>query len=374
MEKAQESAAEAETQGKRGLRLKEEGRGIQLQLLQGIPEVRVTVGICRVYTAVHHGRNLLVARQRLCTGAKCFCHRIADSCLTEILDAGGKVAHHAAVQGLIGDKLARAEVADLHDIALRAGGTHLHLHALPDGAVLHPDKDDDALVRVIDRVKDQCLQRGLRVAGGCRQLRHDILQHLVHIQAGLGGNPRGIRGIQADDILYLGCHLIRMSAGKVCLVQYREYLQVMIQGQVYIGQGLGLHALGGIHHQDRAVAGSEASGNFIIKVHVSGGVNQIQDIFIAILCLVDGPDRLGLDGYAPLPLQIHVVQDLVLHLPAGEKSRHLDDTVRQRGFAVVDMGDDTEISYFGLVCRHELSLLSLCIPVIPQENLPCTGT
>ena len=165
-----------------------------------------------------------------------------------------------------------------------------------------------------------------------------------------------------------------MSAGKVRLIQYREYLQVMVQGQIYIGQGLGLHALGGIHHQDSAVAGSEASGNFIIKVHVSGGINQIQDIFIAILRLVDGPDRLGLDGYAPLPLQIHVVQDLVLHLPAGEKSRHLDDTVRQRGFAVVDMGDDTEISYFGLVCRHELSLLSLCIPVIPQENLPCTGT
>ena len=33
----------------------------------------------------------------------------------------------------------------------------------------------------------------------------------------------------------------------------------MVQGQVYVGQGLGLDSLGGVHHQYGAVAGSQAS-------------------------------------------------------------------------------------------------------------------
>ena len=60
--------------------------------------------------------------------------------------------------------------------------------------------------------------------------------------------------------------------------------------------------------------------------------------------MVDGADSLGLDGNATLPLQIHVIEYLCLHFAAGQKAGHLDDTVSQSRFAVVDMGDDTEVA------------------------------
>ena len=58
---------------------------------------------------------------------------------------------------------------------------------------------------------------------------------------------------------------------------------------------------------------------------------------------------LGLDGDTALALQIHVVQDLVLHLPVGQKAGFLDDAVRKGGLAVVNVGDDTKIANFALV-------------------------
>jgi len=82
---------------------------------------------------------------------------------------------------------------------------------------------------------------------------------------------------------------------------------------------------------------------------MSWGVDQVKNIFFSIFCVIDGADSLGLDGNAALPLQIHVVQYLRLHLAAGQKAGHLDDAVCQSGFAVVNVGDDTEIADLALV-------------------------
>ena len=46
----------------------------------------------------------------------------------------------------------------------------------------------------------------------------------------------------------------------------------------------------------------------------------------------------------PLPLQIHVVQELVLHVAVGHRAGVLQEPVRQRRLAVVDVGDDAEIT------------------------------
>ena len=118
----------------------------------------------------------------------------------------------------------------------------------------------------------------------------------------------------------------------------------MIQGQVYIGQGLGLDALRRVHHQYGAVAGCQGAADLIVEVHMAGGVYQVQDILLPVTGLVHGADGLGLDGDAPLPLQIHIVQHLGLHLPAGQQACVLDDAVGQGGFAVVYVRYDAEIS------------------------------
>ena len=123
----------------------------------------------------------------------------------------------------------------------------------------------------------------------------------------------------------------------------------MIQSQIGVGQRLGLHALGGVHHQHRALAGGQGAGHLVVEVHMARSVNEVQGVNLAVLGLVKQMDGPGLDGDAPLALQVHVVQQLVFHLPLRHGVAFLQQAVRQRGFAVVNVSDDGEITDVGLV-------------------------
>src|SRR5581483_4970360 len=50
------------------------------------------------------------------------------------------------------------------------------------------------------------------------------------------------------------------------------------------------------------------------------------------------------DGDAALALEIHRVEDLRLHLALGETTAALDEAIRQRRLAVVDVRDDREVA------------------------------
>ena len=123
----------------------------------------------------------------------------------------------------------------------------------------------------------------------------------------------------------------------------------MIQGKVYICQGLRLHALRRVNHENRPVARGKASGHFIVKIHVSRRIDQVEHILLPVLRLVNRTHCLCLDRDSSLPLQVHIVQHLRLHLTTGQKPRHLDDPVRQRGLSVINMCDNTKISDFTLI-------------------------
>ena len=72
-----------------------------------------------------------------------------------------------------------------------------------------------------------------------------------------------------------------------------------------------------------------------------------------ILCRVGQAHGLGLDGDAALAFQFHGIEHLVGHIPKLHHAGLFQQAVGQRGFAVVDMGDDAEIANFALVkCGH----------------------
>ncbi len=77
---------------------------------------------------------------------------------------------------------------------------------------------------------------------------------------------------------------------------------------------------------------------------MTGRVHQIQDIILAVRGLVIQPHCLGLDGDAPLALDIHGIEHLLFHLAIGQPARDLDQAVGQGGFAMVDMRDDGKVS------------------------------
>src|SRR5208283_449215 len=56
-------------------------------------------------------------------------------------------------------------------------------------------------------------------------------------------------------------------------------------------------------------------------------------------------NALGLDGDAALALQVHGVEHLFVHLALRERAGHFQQAVGKRGFAVVNVRDDTKIAY-----------------------------
>ena len=69
VEHAQKAAAEAEAQGGGGLGLEGQGGVVELELLQGVPQVGVLGAVLGVDAAVHHGAGGAVAGQGLGGGA-----------------------------------------------------------------------------------------------------------------------------------------------------------------------------------------------------------------------------------------------------------------------------------------------------------------
>ncbi len=120
-----------------------------------------------------------------------------------------------------------------------------------------------------------------------------------------------------------------------------------VDGQIGVGKGLGLDALGGVHDQDGTLAGGQGTGDLIVEVHVARGVDQVQNVVLPVVGAVVEPDGAGLDRDAALAFEVHIVKDLLLHVALFDGVGLLQQAVGQRGLAVVDMGNDGKIPKLG---------------------------
>ncbi len=179
-----------------------------------------------------------------------------------------------------------------------------------------------------------------------RDAPHQFLEQLGHVLPGLGTHPHRVLGLDADDLLDLLDHLGRVGRRQVDLVQYRHHLEPLLDGRVAVGDALRLYALRGIHHQQRALAGRERARDLVGKIHVARRVDHVQLVGLAVARLVAQRDALRLDRDAALALQRHGVEHLGLHLAVLQAAAGLDEAVRQRRLAVVDVRDDREIADF----------------------------
>ena len=349
VEHSKKAAAEAEAQRHGGFRLEGQGGVVELELLQRVPQVGVLAAVLGVDAAVHHGLGGTVAGQRLGGRRGRIGDGVAHTGVLDVFDAGGKVAHLAGLQAVCGLVAQRLEVAALQNGVLRAGGHHANGLSLADGALHDAEQHHHAHIGVVLAVEHQRPQRRLGVALGRGYVLHHVLQHRVDVDAQLGGDLRRLQCGQADDVLHLLLGLQGVGGGQVDLVEHRQDLQIVIHGEVGVCQRLRLHALGGVHHQQRALTGGQRPADLVVEVHMTRRVDEVQGIGLAVLRRVEDLYGAGLDGDAPLPLQIHVVQQLVCHLPLRHGVALFQQAIRQRGFTVVDVGDDGEIADMGLV-------------------------
>ncbi len=73
---------------------------------------------------------------------------------------------------------------------------------------------------------------------------------------------------------------------------------------------------------------------------MAGRINEIELVLDAILRVVVQGYALRLDRNAALALQVHRIEDLLLHLAVGQTTAKLNEAVSQRRLAMINMGNN----------------------------------
>ena len=256
MQQAEEAAAEAEAQRRRGFHLVGEARIVEAQLAHGGAQVFEVRRIDGEETAEHNRLRGLEACERFGAGLLLVGDRVADARVGHLLDLRGDEADLARAE-LSQILHLRLEHADLLDFVMGVRAHHLDALALLHHAVDDAHQHDDAQIGVVPAVDQHGLQRRGLVALGRRQALDDGFQHQVDADAGLGRDRHGFRRVEADDVLDLLLDAVGLGGGQVDLVEHGHDLVAGIQCVVNVCQRLRLDTLGGIDHQQRAFAGRQ---------------------------------------------------------------------------------------------------------------------
>ncbi len=256
----------------------------------------------------------------------------------DVLDPRDQVADFPRPQPLLGQGIGRPGPDLLHVVH----GSRLHEAQplpRPQRPVHDPDGTHDAAVLVVGGVEDQRAQRRRGVTDRRRDPGDDRVQELPHTLAGLRRDVQYRLGRQPEHVLDLECAAHRVGRRQVDLVEHRDDLEVVLEGLVGVGQRLRLDPLARVHEEDRPLARRQRPRDLVAEVDVTRGVDQVEH-----MAGVLDPDVLRLDGDAPLPFDVHGVEVLLAHQAGVDGAGHLEDAVRQRRLAVVDVADDGEVA------------------------------
>ena len=275
VQKPQKAAAEAEAQGNGAFQLIAHGGVVEFQLFQGVPQVLVLGAVGGIDSGEYHGLNRTVAGQRLRGGMFYGGNGVAHPGVGYGFDGGGDVAHLTGAQRGLGIQAVGTHGTHFHHLVNGSGGHHSDIHAGSHHALFDAGVDNDAPVGVVLAVENQGLERRVPVAFGGGHVPDNHFQNGMDVDAVFGGNFRGVLGGDADDVLHLGLDLGRSGRGQVNFVDDRQDFQPGVNGEIGVGQGLGLHALGGVHYQHRAFAGGKRPGDLVVKVHMARGVDEV---------------------------------------------------------------------------------------------------
>ena len=193
----------------------------------------------------------------------------------------------------------------------------------------------------------------MRVALRRRDALDDRLEDVDDAGAVLGARKDHLFARDREHVLELVHDRLGVGRRQVDLVEDRDQGQVLAQRQMDVGERLRLDALGGVHDEDRALAGLQAVADLVGEVDVAGRVDEVQAVRLAVLGGVLEADGAGLDRDALLALEVHRIEDLARHLPRVDRVRQLQQSIGQGGFAVIDVGDDREVAQSVLGDGHE---------------------
>ena len=257
-----------------------------------------------------------------------------------ILDAGDDIAYIACLYFCFSVK---AQFRDPTSSAVYSCcGNKFNLIAFLDGAVQNPEIHDDSPEAIENTVEDQ----GLQGASDClletvcgQQWRSGYHLRLCRFASG----EDDIFGLTANQFNDLIGYFFDHRAVHIDLIDDRDDLEVIIDCEIQIGDGLRLNALGGVYQQQSAFAGGQCAAYFIAEIYVTGGIDQVQNVFLPSYVIVN-LNGVALDGDAFFPFQVHIVQYLVHHVAVADGGGDCKQPVCQGTFTVINMGDDAKIA------------------------------
>ena len=167
------------------------------------------------------------------------------------------------------------------------------------------------------------------------------VEDLVNVKASFGGDTNDVGLGTAEEVGDFAGNFFDIGGGEVDFVDDGDNCQVLFEGEVDIGEGLGLDALGGVDDEDCGFDGLEGAGDFVGEIDMAGSVDKIE--FKTLPVHLDGGE---FDGDALFALKFHRIEELGLHFALCDGASQLHHAVGEGGFAVVDVGDDAEVADF----------------------------
>ena len=153
------------------------------------------------------------------------------------------------------------------------------------------------------------------------------------------------------------------APGQVDLVDDRDDLEVVLDRQIGVRQRLRLDALRRVHEQQRAFAGGERARHLVRKIDVPGRVDEVQHVLLRRRrpCSSAGPACALI--VIPRSRSRSIASSTCASISrAWSAPVSLEEAVGERRLAVVDVGDDREITDEARIHLSGGLITSWCVP------------
>ena len=316
MQQSQKAAAKAEPECVAGLGGKLEAGVVNRQLVEGVAQLFEVLTVRRIEPAEDHPFRFFVAGQDFRRVVADDADRVADMHMAQRFDVADEVAHLACGQ-LVGRFAKRREVPQFDHVVRGALLQELDLLAFFDGAIHHANVGDRAAKLIVVRVEDHRLQCRLRIAFGRRYAIDDCGQHFFATNAGLGTATEHFVSLDGQGLLHFFAHLVGSRVHQVDLVHHRDDGEIVFHCRISVRDRLSFDSLKRIDQQHSAFAASERARDLVLEVNVPRRVDQVE-LVLATLIVVVHRDGARFDRDAALPLEFHVIEQLLLHFALAD--------------------------------------------------------
>ena len=211
----------------------------------------------------------------------------------------------------------RIERSHFGNVELFRAGESFYPRPRGNCSVHNSHEADNALEVIVITVEDKRFERRVVVALRRRNEFHYLFENLIDVDSVFCGNSRGVRAVESDNVLDFLSRSVGVGGGEVDFVDYGYYFQIVVESEIAVRERLRFDALRCVYDENSPFARGERTRNFVSEVHVSRGIDKVEDIFLSVFRLVSHSHGREFYGDSAFSFQVHRVEELVFHISFG---------------------------------------------------------